>query len=212
MMSLDFTDAIRKRGRSGMQSGYTGVTGQSATSTEMRRIRPSSHANWQDMLRLEKQKKKFKAAQEVLAMMKGRNTKTNIKCIKEEIKNIDIATGVSKNLSSVTQILHECRELANNLKGYSAKDETTKGHRLLNAYIHSYKDMLSLNHFDGNPAAANQDQQEGGLSSLKEPFTITIDFTEYNAMNMAAKGTGYDAFRQAAKFKEFMDDHKESLR
>ena len=77
--------------------------------------------------------------------MLGRDTRKNIKGIREEIKTVNIALGITKNLSSVTKMNEQCRNLAKNLSGPAAKDETTKRHRLLNAYVHDYKDMLSLN-------------------------------------------------------------------
>ena len=40
--------------------------------------------------------------------MKARDTKANIKAIRENIKNIDITNGVSKNMSSSTQIRLQC--------------------------------------------------------------------------------------------------------
>jgi hypothetical protein len=44
--------------------------------------------------------------------LKSRDTKTNIRNIKDEIKKIDIANGMAVNMSSATHIDLKCKEFA----------------------------------------------------------------------------------------------------
>lgn len=59
-----------------------------------------------------RRKKREVPFQEVLDQMKERDTKVNIRNIKDEIKKIDISCGSAKNMSSVTQIEQKCQEFA----------------------------------------------------------------------------------------------------
>lgn len=95
----------------------------------------------------------------MLEIMKARDTKGNIKKIREKIKNIDISNGVSKNMSSSTQIRLQCLEMTKQLRGFN---EMTKGHRLLNSYVYAYQDMLSLNNAKPETANAQSDSHGQG--------------------------------------------------
>ena len=62
-----------------------------------------------------KKKRKEETVEEVLDKFKSRDTKGNIRKIKDEIKKIDIANGSLQNMSSVTHIDLKCKEYEDNL-------------------------------------------------------------------------------------------------
>ena len=101
----------------------------------------------------------------LLEKLKQRDTKQNIKEIKEEINDIMIREGQKKAIGSVTQLSHKCEAIASTLYGLEA---ITKQHVVLNNFIDVYKDMLSLTNFD------KQEVQ----CMLKEPLFLSADFIE----------------------------------
>ena len=63
-------------------------------------------------------------------------------------------------MSSVTHIDLKCKEYADKLSGiYYAKGEVPKkesiNHKLLNRYVHEYKNMLSLSNFESGEEQQN---------------------------------------------------------
>ena len=95
--------------------------------------------------------------------------------------------------------------MARNLKGYSAKDHVTRGHRMLNQYYHDYKNMLNLSNFD-----SQQEQQMylGGDGDCNNDFLLTVDYTEFNRTVLAAKGTGFQPEQEAKRIKQIVKQEK----
>ena len=65
-------------------------------------------------------------------------------------------------------------------------------HQLINRYIHGYKDMLSVNHYDAMDLYRKRKEDKKNKAktslSIKEPFILTVDFEEYNKVKLADKG------------------------
>jgi hypothetical protein len=76
---------------------------QQAPKTAQRqiRIRRKTSSKPKD---LDKDELMFQQALELVGTMKGRPARENIRCIKKEIKNVDISNGLASNTTSATQI------------------------------------------------------------------------------------------------------------
>lgn len=116
---------------------------------------------------------RYEQAIGIVQHMKDRPARDNIRLIKKEIKNVDISNGVCSNTTSSTQINKQCQALSRNLQGYSDKDEVTRGHRMINAYYHEYKNMLNLSNFD---CTTDQQAYMGGDGEKNQDFLLTVDF------------------------------------
>lgn len=77
----------------------------------------------------------------VLEKMRERNCPEKIKKYKEEIKQMRVQSGLSYNTISHSYLNQQRREMINNL---SVNNFLEVKHRLLNTYVHNYKEKLGL--------------------------------------------------------------------
>lgn len=97
---------------------------------------------------------------------------------------MSVQEGQNKSVYSVTQMNTFCNRMA---KQFACPDKETRDHRMINSYLHAYKNMLSLSSL-----------MPGEKKALfKDPFKVTVDFTQLNKVRKLALHTGYDAMNQA---------------
>ncbi len=65
-------------------------------------------------------------------------------------------------------------------------------HRLLNTYVHNYKDKLCL---------ANIDEEVCGVKNPSGTFSLTIDFNELVKLKQATEEAGWDPYTQFMKMR-----------
>ena len=84
---------------------------------------------------------------DIIKKMRERDSKKNIRDIREKIKQLNIDEGISQNMSSHTKISYDVRlekKRASHLRG----DEQV--HRLLNTYVKSYQKKLCITEEQGS--------------------------------------------------------------
>lgn len=118
----------------------------------------------------------------------------------DDYDDLQFERGVQVKVNgSVTNINKECAVLENK---YASRDETTKKHRVLNTYVHNFQTMLCLN---------QKSKDQDSIVKSKDGFSLTVDFSEFNAMRQLAQGTGYDENAQAKKFRNQIKKKKKEM-
>lgn len=91
-----------------------------------------------------------------------------------------ISQGLTTNKSSLTKIKKECAKLKDHLPQEQKKNGQVLQHRILNAYVHAYKNMLRLKSIQeeetGGQIVFNVKSKDSEDFLKSDPFCSTVDF------------------------------------
>jgi hypothetical protein len=130
---------------------------------------------------------------QVLLKMKERDCRSNIRLYKEQLRQLKVSTGLVQSTLSHSQLNKRRSDMAERLG--SLNSHLALKHRLLNTYVHGYKDKLSLN---------NVDEEGFGGKKVAKPdagCTLTIDFNELAMLKQATEEAGFDPYSQYMKMR-----------
>ena len=120
-----------------------------------------------------------------------------------------ISQGLTTNKSSLTKIKKECAKLEDHLPKEQKKNGQVLQHRILNAYVHAYKNMLRLKSIQeeetGGQITFSVKSKDGEDFLKTDPFCSTvdfkvIDFLELTMTMLKNRGvSGYETYQQYVK-------------
>ena len=129
---------------------------------------------------------------DIISYLKTRPCTDNIKKYQQELNDMRIMTGIQNMNVSHTHLHKQMAKVSSKLRAISYE---AYQHRLLNTYIHHYKDKLCLANDTQNP--------------LANDFTLTIDFSELNELKQATEQAGFDPYTHYMKVRRIQTRQKQ---